>query len=97
MQDLPDQEGDALRGRRTVPLDIGDGPARWSVAIPVFVWSAAAPLFWRTGVLGFVPTLVLASIVSFRVLGKRTAIEDKVTLRIWTLWMLSLYLLPLGQ
>ena len=97
VQDLPDQKGDAIRGRRTIPLDIGDGLARWSVAIPVSLWSVAAPLFWRTGVMGFVLTVALAGIVGWRVLSKRSAIEDKVTLRIWNLWMLSLYLLPLGQ
>ena len=97
IQDLPDQKGDAMRGRRTIPLDIGDGLARWSVAIPACAWSVAAPIFWQTGVVGFVLPVALAGIVGCRVLGKRSAIEDKVTLRIWNLWMLSLYLLPFGQ
>jgi len=96
VQDLPDQEGDKARKRRTVPLDIGDGKARWSVAVLVMVWSFVAPVFWQTGIVGFVLPVALAGVVGIRVLGKRTVVEDEMTLRLWHLWMLSVYLLPLG-
>lgn len=46
-QDMYDQEGDAKRGRRTVPLVIGDAPARWTIAIPMLVWGG-----FVSGVLG---------------------------------------------
>ncbi|KAI1119863.1 hypothetical protein F5Y10DRAFT_273647 [Nemania abortiva] len=29
VQDMEDQEGDILRGRQSLPLQIGDGPTRW--------------------------------------------------------------------
>lgn len=37
-QDMYDQRGDAKRNRRTVPLVIGDAPARWTIALPMVVW-----------------------------------------------------------
>ena len=36
-QDMWDQRGDTVRNRKTVPLVIGDGPARWSIAVPMSV------------------------------------------------------------
>ncbi|PLB43746.1 hypothetical protein P170DRAFT_450923 [Aspergillus steynii IBT 23096] len=47
LQDLYDQEGDASRGRRTVPLVIGDAPARWTIATPMLFWGIVCPRFWR--------------------------------------------------
>ncbi|MCJ1390919.1 hypothetical protein MMC18_003780 [Xylographa bjoerkii] len=95
VQDLPDQEGDAARGRRTIPLEIGDGRARWSVAVLDLAWSVAAPVFWHKGPAGFILPVGLAGVVAVRLLRKRSVRDDKVTLMIWSLWMLSLYLLPL--
>ena len=97
VQDLPDQEGDSARGRRTVPLEIGDVAARWTVAVLDLGWSLAAGLFWGKGALGFVAPVGLAGVVAVRLLRKRSVREDKVTLMIWNLWMISMYLLPLGQ
>ena len=34
-QDMADQKGDRLRGRKSVPLTIGDIPSRWTIAISV--------------------------------------------------------------
>ncbi|PSN61886.1 hypothetical protein BS50DRAFT_603986 [Corynespora cassiicola Philippines] len=98
MQDLPDMEGDALRRRRTVPLVIGPDACRWSVGLLVPFWTAAATLFW--GVWGGWPLpglacAFLAVAVSWRVLTKRHRAGDQATFRLWNLWMVSLYLLPL--
>jgi hypothetical protein len=41
-QDLKDQIGDQSRGRNTASIAIGDGPARWSLSVPIFVWSLYA-------------------------------------------------------
>ncbi|ORY18576.1 UbiA prenyltransferase family-domain-containing protein [Clohesyomyces aquaticus] len=38
VQDMKDQAGDRSRGRKTAPLVIGDWAARWSLAIPIFLW-----------------------------------------------------------
>lgn len=48
-QDLYDQEGDAKRGRSTIPLILGDAVARWTVAVSVMCWTVAVPAFWGIG------------------------------------------------
>lgn len=94
MQDMPDQEGDRLRGRNSVPLVIGDTLARWTIAATMTVCSFLMPAFWKLGPLGSVLTLAIGATVILRVLAKRSVGEDKVTWKIWNLWMSSVYLLP---
>ena len=95
MQDIPDQEGDNARGRKTVPLVIGDEEARWTVAAPVAFWSFIAPSFWNVSLLGFAAPLVLGMVIVERVFSQRSRTEDKRTFKVWNMWMMSLYLLPL--
>lgn len=94
MQDIPDQDGDRLRGRNSVPLVIGDNLARWTIAATMTVCSYLMPAFWRLGPLGSMITLAIGATVILRVLVKRSVSEDKVTWKIWNLWMSSVYLLP---
>ncbi len=95
LQDMSDQEGDSIRGRRTVALVFGDGPARWTIAIPVILWSFICPAFWSSEAVAFVLPVVLGITVSSRVLSIRTLRGDKLTFKLWNLWMMALYLLPL--
>lgn len=53
IQDLKDQVGDQARGRRSAPLVLGDAAARWTIAIPVIVWSIVCPLFLGLGFFGY--------------------------------------------
>ena len=94
-QDMGDQKGDAARGRKTIPLVIGDWNARWTIAIPVIVWSLLTPAFWTLPLSGFIIPSLLGALVAKRVLLNRTGQEDKLTFVIWNIWMVSLYLLPL--
>ena len=94
-QDMYDQAGDGLRGRKSVPLTIGDHYARWSIAVAMAVWSVACPTFWQLGPGTYAMSTVTAAIVTFRTLTKRSVAADKLTFRIWNLWMVMLYLMPL--
>ncbi|MCJ1457541.1 hypothetical protein MMC28_007909 [Mycoblastus sanguinarius] len=96
-QDLYDQEGDKLRGRMTIPLVFGDLYARYSIAVPVAVWSFVAPAFWHLDIFGFILPMTVGSIVVMRLLDKsrRKVKDDKRTFMIWNIWIISLYLLPL--
>jgi 4-hydroxybenzoate polyprenyltransferase len=95
VQDMPDQEGDALRGRRTVPLVIGDGRARWTIAVSMLVWCILCPAMWvKSAVLG--PIIVgLSVLIGARTLLHRDMVSDKRTFIIWNVWVSILYLLPL--
>ena len=100
IQDVKDQEGDRVRGRSTIPLALGDGLARYSIAIPVLIWSIVGPTFWSLGYLGYVAPIVLGLNVAGRLLywrgGQDGAVAaDTTTWKWWALWHSSLYLLPL--
>lgn len=95
MQDMSDQEGDAQRGRGTLPLVWGDGFARWSIAVPVLYWSLVCPAFWQMEIWGFVLPLAVGGLLAGRLLLLRTVKQDKVTWKIWCFWTMTLYALPL--
>lgn len=95
MQDMSDQKGDKARGRGTIPLVLGDGVARWTIAIPVFLWSIACPLFWKLPLYAFIAPIILGSVIGVRIILLRNVDADKVTWKFWNLWISSFYLLPL--
>ncbi|KAI0449145.1 UbiA prenyltransferase family-domain-containing protein [Xylaria acuta] len=97
MQDMHDQEGDKARGRSTMPLQIGDAPARWIIVGFMLLWGVVCPLFWRCGLLGYAMSTSIAYTVVFRSFFLRTVKEDRMTFAIWNLWMVSLYSLPLER
>lgn len=96
-QDMYDQEGDKARGRQTLPLMIGDMPARWSIAVAVQFWSLACPWYWALPVQGYLIFLPLGSVIGTRSLVLRSPAQDRLTFKLWTVWMTLNYLLPLGK
>lgn len=95
VQDLADQAGDEFCGRRTVPLVIGDGWSRWSIALPMGFWCWFCPWFWDLHATGYVMPWMLGCTVIVRMFTKRAVGDDKFTFRIYNLWLLALYILPL--
>ena len=95
MQDMSDQEGDQARGRGTVPLVLGDGPARWTIIVPVMLWSFLCPLFWALHPYAFVAPVAAGGVVSLRLLLWRTVESDKLTWKFWNVWISCVYFLPL--
>lgn len=94
-QDMYDQTGDAARQRRTVPLVIGDAPARWMLAVWMVVWGILCPVFWNAAILARVACAVLAGAVALRSLVFRDVDSDKRTFVLWNSWMAIVYALPL--
>lgn len=93
IQDMSDQGGDRLRNRKTVPLVIGDELSRWTIAVAVGFWSVFCPWFTHTPSLYTAPPM-LGAIVMYRTLTQKTVSEDKLTFKIWNLWLVALYLCP---
>lgn len=94
-QDMYDQRGDNLRKRHTVPLVLGDSPARWSIAVPIGLWSYFCTWFWQLDCKGSAASIILGSAIIWRILLKRTTVDDKRSFRLYNLWVMNLYLLPL--
>lgn len=95
-QDMPDVEGDLVRGRATLPLQYGESWARWSLAIMVIMWSILCPLLWHgvsTGI-AFLP-MAVGSILSFLTILRLGRRIDEAVWVLWGGWVTCLYLLPL--
>ena len=93
-QDLYDQKGDAIRGRRTIPIVAGDQMARLTIIIPVTIWSFACPISWQMGLFGFIVPVALGTIILVRLYRYRSVNEDKRSFLVWNAWIMSLYFLP---
>ncbi|KAJ5176183.1 uncharacterized protein N7482_002060 [Penicillium canariense] len=102
-QDLYDQAGDSVRGRKTLPLVIGDAGARWVTAAFMVFWGIVSPWYWgwlqsgQSGVLFWSGAYMaaLACIIAGRILTFRTVPADKTSFILWNLWLVSQYGLPL--
>lgn len=95
IQDMYDQAGDALRGRRTMPLVVGDAPCRWMIAVPMVFWTCFCPWFWSLGAGAYGAPAILGGTVVVKTLVQRTVKDDAVTFWIYNCWLVSLYLLPM--
>ena len=95
VQDIKDQEGDATRQRKTLPLVMGDGFARRTLSPTILIWSFIAPSFWRLHFVGYIPSVIIGGTMSVRLLHSRSVEADKGTWTLWCIWMVSLYLLPI--
>ena len=94
-QDMPDQDGDRLRHRRTVPLTIGDGPSRWTIATSVLVFNMGGLWFWNPPRWAWAAATGLGLSVCIRTLIYRSVAVDKSTFKLWNLWVVMIYCLPL--
>jgi 4-hydroxybenzoate polyprenyltransferase len=95
IQDMKDQEGDQAKNRRTAPLVLGDGPARWTIAIPTAIWSIACPAFWQLDFLAYALPVGVGMIIVFRILLFRGFVADKRTWWLWTAWTGIIWMIPL--
>lgn len=95
VQDLQDQEGDRLRNRKTVPLMFGDAWARYTLVPGIFMWSLLCPAFWQLGPGAYVAPIVVGTVIIVSMLDHRNPGADKRLFKIWCLWLVVLYLLPL--
>ncbi|MCJ1467444.1 hypothetical protein MMC07_006069 [Pseudocyphellaria aurata] len=94
-QDFRDLDGDRARGRRTVPLVVGDNPARWIIVVAVLVCSGLATAFWHLDVTGFLLPASTGSVMVCSLLFNRTLKGDKLSWKLWSVWIISFYFLPL--
>ena len=94
-QDMYDQAGDRARGRKTLPLVIGNYPTRRTIAVSMVFWSVVCPTFWELSIISYASSMVLGTVIALRSLLKTSVADDKRTFRFWNAWMVLLYLMPL--
>ena len=94
-QDMGDQAGDVLRGRKTLPLVFGDSRSRIITCFPIAFWSYGCPWYWQSPVLAYLPCLTLGVIIMLRTSTRRSVEDDNATWKLWNFWLVILYNLPL--
>lgn len=76
VQDLKDILGDKSRGRETSPILLGEQVTRWTLAIPIFLWSPICALFWGEWIAS-IPAIIIGFYVSYRFILRSGKDEDK--------------------
>ncbi|KAF4833090.1 Fumagillin beta-trans-bergamotene synthase [Colletotrichum siamense] len=95
IQDFRDIKGDGARGRRTLPLAMGDVPCRFLTAFFIVFWSMALCAYWQCTPLEYIMPVMMGGYVSFRLLFDHSTKADRMTFHIYTLgWLPILYSIP---
>ncbi|KAI2784408.1 UbiA prenyltransferase family [Daldinia loculata] len=95
IQDLKDQAGDRLPGRKTVVLFLGEEISRWSIAFFVNFWTCICSILWDLSAWSCAVPGIPAAVVTWRVLKMRNQKDDYRSWQLWCLWLLGLYSPPL--
>ena len=93
-QDLEDMLGDAKKGRKSLPLVLGESFARRSIAAMVMGCSFVCPYYWQMDARGYCILVTIGMLLSARVLVFCNVEADKTTWKVWCFWMALLYSLP---
>ncbi|KAJ5669802.1 hypothetical protein N7462_010872 [Penicillium macrosclerotiorum] len=91
VQDLKDQTGDRARGRKTLPIVLGDTLSRWSITSFLFFWSVLGAFFWDIPPWGYALPVLTGAWVGFHVVSRA---NDAAAWRWWCLWQIVIYALP---
>lgn len=94
VQDLKDQKGDKLRGRKSLPLVFGDLFTRWTVVLFVLFWSMVCPLFFQAAWWTYIGTVAVGIWVAVAVIQPKDVSNDKLAFKRWSVWVMTLYSLP---
>lgn len=97
VQDLKDQKGDKLRGRKTLPLVLGDLFTRWTVVLFVLLWSMFCPFFFQTAWWTYIGTVAIGIWVAATVIQPEDVSKDKLAFKRWSVWVMTLYSLPFAK
>ncbi|EIW54174.1 uncharacterized protein TRAVEDRAFT_132392 [Trametes versicolor FP-101664 SS1] len=92
-QDFQDVDGDLTIGRRTIPIIFGDA-ARWTVIVPLVIWSVGLSVFWGLSVPVSAAVTMLAVCVCVLYLCARTAREYQVAYFWYNIWLSTAHFLP---
>lgn len=94
VQDLKDTDGDQSRGRKSAPIVLGERLARWTLAVPICLWTVYCARFWCLRWRA-VAAVALAGYIAWRCLRISGKKADRKTWHLWCLWTAVLYMMPL--
>ncbi|KAJ7152978.1 UbiA prenyltransferase family-domain-containing protein [Mycena filopes] len=92
-QDFKDTEGDRAIGRRTIPIVL-PAIARYTVIVPLTMWSAGLAVVWKLGLVEAIAFISLALSVGIRYLSSCTVYDDQVSFYWYNVWLSTAHALP---
>ncbi|KAJ7237980.1 UbiA prenyltransferase family-domain-containing protein [Mycena rebaudengoi] len=96
IQDFRDVVGDELRGRETFPVLMPEFSRRASFLL-LIGWSLGLSRFWNLDDTTTCVFVIFGSIIGLRVMYKRKEEEDKVSLRLYMIWLCVGQTLPFSH
>ncbi|KAF7502549.1 hypothetical protein GJ744_005612 [Endocarpon pusillum] len=95
VQDLEDMDGDVARDRKTIPIVWGERAARYSAAGMIFVWSLLCPIYWNLRLsICCLPGLFGLGL-AIMIVRHNSVAAYKLAWKLWCLWIVALFALPL--
>ncbi|KAL1741177.1 UbiA prenyltransferase family-domain-containing protein [Schizophyllum fasciatum] len=96
-QDFRDRAGDAAIGRRTLPIVLPQGIARWSLALLLLAWSAGLVYLWQPPPALSALVFGLAGLAAAGFTGDYSQQADRRSYGWYNMWLCACHLLPLSQ
>ncbi|VDC07344.1 unnamed protein product [Peniophora sp. CBMAI 1063] len=94
LQDFPDQAGDAAIGRVTFPIYAPEF-SRVFTLVAMGSWSILLGRYWGIGVVSRCCLFAIGMLVGIRCFAYRTSAADTITYRMYNVWLMAAFLLPL--
>ncbi|THH17016.1 hypothetical protein EW146_g3716 [Bondarzewia mesenterica] len=92
-QDFKDEHGDRAVGRQTIPI-IFPSVARYTVVVPLLLWSIGLSAIWKLDAFTSVAFMSLAAFVGLRFLTLRTVASDQISFYWYNVWLSIAHALP---
>ncbi|KAH8699214.1 UbiA prenyltransferase family-domain-containing protein [Talaromyces proteolyticus] len=93
-QDFRDMDGDALKGRTTIPLIMGPKFSRWTLACSLIFWSVFCPFCLHLPLYAYFLTLGLGGFTGLRFVTKTDNASDKSSFHLYCIWVSIMLQLP---
>ena len=95
VSDLKDQDGDRFSNRSTAPIVWGGKASRLSIVFGVAAYTVICFIYWSPAPTGSIVSILLGMLVCYRILSLKDERSDEQTYKWWSLWLISLFTLPL--
>ncbi|EIW54167.1 uncharacterized protein TRAVEDRAFT_132995 [Trametes versicolor FP-101664 SS1] len=92
-QDFKDVDGDRAIGRQTIPIVFG-AAARWTVIVPLVLWSVGLSVFWGLSIVAGAAVTALSVYVGVLYLKGKTIHEYQVAFYWYNVWLSTAHALP---
>lgn len=93
-QDFRDMEGDALKGRTTIPLLMGPESARWTLAVILLFWSVICPYYLGLSRYSYFIPVALGGFTGLKFVRNIDTASDKKSFHLYCIWVSVMLQLP---